>query len=125
MASPEASALLEALLLGERSGAFDEVQATFTRLGLAHVLAISGMHLVVVAAGCVWLVRLTGDRGGLESLAAALVVCIYLVLVPARAPIVRAGLGVLVFLVADAAGRRYDRITLLGFALRSTRSSSS
>jgi competence protein ComEC len=110
-----ARALLGALLLGERDGALDEVSGAFTRLGLLHLVAISGFNLAVMAGLALFGLRLTGDRAWLESAGVAALVALYMLVLPAQAPILRAGLLVLVLLLADASGRRYDRATLLGW----------
>src|SRR5205823_4667612 len=47
--------------------------------------------------------------------AVAVLVALYMLVLPAQAPILRAGILVLVLLIADASGRRYDRATLLGW----------
>lgn len=111
----EARALLGALLLGERDPDLREVNSAFTRLGLVHLVAISGFNLAVMAAVALFLLRLTGDRGWIEPAAIAVLVVLYMLVLPAQAPILRAGTIVLVLLAADAAGRRYDRLTLLGW----------
>jgi competence protein ComEC len=108
--------LVGSLLLGESDPELGPIEQAFTRLGLAHVLAISGFHLVVMAGVGLFLIRLAGERGALEPLALAALVLFYLVIVPAGAPVVRAGALVLVLLLAEALGRRYDRISLLGWA---------
>lgn len=108
-------ALLGALLLGERDRALDEVNDAFTRLGLVHLVAISGFNLAVMAGLVLMLLRLTGDRGWLEPVIVAVLVVAYMLVLPAQAPILRAGTIVLVLLIADALGRRYDRATLLGW----------
>jgi competence protein ComEC len=110
-----ARALLGALLLGERDAALDEVNAAFTRLGLLHLVAISGFNLAVMAGLALFGLRLTGDRGWVESAGVAALVALYMLVLPAQAPIVRAGILVLLLLLADASGRRYDRATLLGW----------
>ncbi|MGG5505761.1 MULTISPECIES: ComEC/Rec2 family competence protein [unclassified Myroides] len=46
--SPQAKALLSALLLGDRQGIEQEQIDVFQRLGLMHVLAISGLHIGVI-----------------------------------------------------------------------------
>lgn len=114
-AGNEEAALLSALLLGEYDPAGRELTDAFTRQGLVHLLAISGFHLVVIAGATGMLVRLTGERGGAEAGAVAALVVLYLLVVPASAPVLRAGLMVLAFLAAEASGRRYDRLTVLGW----------
>lgn len=47
--SPRNGALLQALILGERPGIGQEVRETFNRAGLGHVLAVSGLHIGLVA----------------------------------------------------------------------------
>ncbi|MFG0253157.1 MAG: DNA internalization-related competence protein ComEC/Rec2 [Phycisphaerales bacterium JB038] len=108
-----AQALVSALVLGERSNEGEEVTAAFRRAGLAHLLSISGLHLAILAAVVAFAARcLTGSRR-LEMLIVALAVLAYLFLVPARIPVVRASIMVLGFLAAEAAGRRYDRLSVL------------
>lgn len=47
----EGGALLGALALGDRRGLPFELRDAFARLGLSHVLSVSGLHLVLVAGG--------------------------------------------------------------------------
>lgn len=114
-AEGDAGPLLRALLLGEYEPAGQDLTDAFTRQGLVHLLAISGFHLVIVAGAVGFLVRLTGERGGLEAATVAGLVGLYMLIVPAEAPVLRAGLMVLTLLAAEAAGRRYDRLTVLGW----------
>jgi competence protein ComEC len=115
-ASPDGGgAMLAALLLGERTAGSSEVRATFARQGLAHVLAISGFHLAVMAGAAMFAVRLTGDRGRLEPVLVGLLVVLYVLVLPARAPIIRASSMVLIWLAAESLGRRYDRRALLAW----------
>jgi ComEC/Rec2-related protein len=111
----EGRALLGALLLGREERALAPVTDAYTRLGLVHVITISGFHLVVMTGAALTLVRLTGDRGRLEPFIVAALVALYLLAVPAQAPVLRAGAVVLVQLLAEATGRRYDRLTLLAW----------
>jgi len=108
-------ALLGSLFLGVREAGEPEIRGQFTRLGLAHVLAISGFHVTVAVGVALLLVRLTGDRGRLEPLVLAALVGVYLVLVPADAPVVRAAVMVLVLLVSRGMGRRYDDLNTLAW----------
>ncbi len=51
------AAIAEALITGERSAIPREVNQSFQISGLAHVLSISGLHMVLVAGGVFWIVR--------------------------------------------------------------------
>ncbi len=112
---PAARALTLALLLGQPHAGPGEVADQFTALGLTHVLTISGFHLAVMAAVTLALVRLTGDRGWLEPLLVAVLVSLYTLILPPESPILRSAAMVLVLLAAEAWGRRYDRLTMLGW----------
>jgi competence protein ComEC len=52
---PAVGPLLETLLLGRRQGLTDEMREPYNRCGVAHLLAISGLHLGAVG-GCAYLV---------------------------------------------------------------------
>lgn len=110
-------ALLASLLLGERDARQQEMQGAFARVGLAHLLAISGLHLGILAWTGMMAVRLTGDRAVLERVAVLLIVALYMLIVPVRAPILRAGVMVIAFVLTDFAGRRYDRVSTLAWAM--------
>ncbi len=105
--------LVEGLLLGDMAHAAPELRAAFARLGLAHALSISGFHLAVMAAVTLSLVRLTGDRGWVEPMIVGVLVIAYSLIVPASSPIVRSAAMVVLLLLGEAMGRRYDRLTLL------------
>lgn len=105
-----------ALVLGERDDSFGPVYRVFQRAGVAHVLAVSGFHLALLCGLAAVVVRAAGDRARAETLAVLLVVGAVLVFVPARSPIVRAGVLVLALLLGDALGRRWDRLAVLAWA---------
>lgn len=111
--SAPANALVRAMLLGERDPALEPVESAFRRVGLVHLVAISGFNL----AALVWItlvaVRITGDRGRLEALIGAAALIGYLIILPGEASIQRAGFTLLVFMLSESFGRRYDRINLL------------
>lgn len=88
-------ALTRALLLGDRSQLAPEWQRALRRLGLAHVLAVSGLHVGLVA-GLVWLAGMPLPRG-LRLLLPLLAVLGYALLVGPRPSLLRAAaMGLLV-----------------------------
>jgi len=112
----EQRALLAALALGltDEDGS-SALRERFARLGIVHLIAISGFHLLVLTGASMFLLRLTGDHGRFEAIVTALVVLVYLLLVPSRPPVIRAGLMVLAMLGVEATGRRYDRLNTLAW----------
>jgi competence protein ComEC len=112
----EPTALLRAMLLGQRDDELRDLSDAFTRTGLAHVLSVSGMNLTLLAWFALMALRLLGDHPRLEKLAVGVLVAGYLVVVPAEAPIIRAAIMIAVFLLAEWGGRRYDRLNTLAWA---------
>jgi competence protein ComEC len=104
-----------ALLLGERDPTFDDVFTKFQRVGVAHVLAISGFHLALVVFMCTLGVRMLGEHPRLETMVIVLILLGVLVLIPLRPPIVRAAVIVGSMLLSHRLGRRYDRMTILAW----------
>lgn len=111
----DADALVRGLLLGQRELDGPGLAGAFQRIGLAHLLSVSGFHVALMAFIALFVVRATGDRGWIEPTLVACAVLAYMLIVPARAPIVRAGLMVVVLLVSDTLGRRHDRLALLAW----------
>ncbi len=110
-----ANALLAALVLGQHNPGYDEAYDPFRRVGLAHLLAISGLHLAILAAAAAWVLRAIGPGWRVEAIGVAIAVGLLLVIVPARTPIVRAGVMVLALLGARALGRRHDPLAVLAW----------
>lgn len=107
--------LMGALLLGEHELERTPVGFAYMRLGLSHILTISGFHLTVLALTGLWAIRLFGDRGWIEPALVALLVLVYILALPAQSPIIRSALMVLSLLVTDAMGRKYDRVCVLAW----------
>lgn len=89
-------ALLAALLLGEREPELVELNETFRRTGLAHILAISGMHLGILAGLILMILRLTGRSSRWHSLVLIALIVGYVSIIEARLPVLRAALMICV-----------------------------
>ncbi|MGJ8636891.1 MAG: ComEC/Rec2 family competence protein [Phycisphaerales bacterium] len=117
--------VIGALLLGERTVEGREVERSFARVGVGHVLAVSGFHVALLAGMCVvlvrvvggfgWGVRLIGGRVWVEGVVVCLVLLGMWVLVPVRVPVVRAMVLIGAVMVGRAVGRRYDTMAVLGW----------
>ena len=108
--------LIRSLLVGDRRDLDDAVRRDFTRTGLAHLLAISGLHLAVLAAipwfGLQWI----GVGRRLRSVAAMLLLVAYGWILDSTASIDRATfMGAVMFLGA-AMGIRFRPVPLLAAA---------
>ncbi len=106
--SPDSASLLHGIMLGDRSRISEEVNDSFRRSGLAHVLAVSGLHVGLLAGvvlGAAALVRLSAN---LRRMAVIGVVAGYAILTGCHASVLRAslmtGIAILVWLL----GRRNE-----------------
>ena len=105
--TPRRRVLIEALLLGRRGAAFDALGESVRRVGMAHFLAISGLHLGVLVGLVLGAGRLLGMRDRGQGWLTIAVVLVYLAVVEVRMPVLRAGLMVIAASLGLAFGRRY------------------
>jgi competence protein ComEC len=83
-------AMVSALLLGRRSSVNPHVMAAFRDTNLAHFISLSGMH-VGILAGSLWLVlRMTGLPKRPRAALCIVLILLYAMVVPPRAPTLRA-----------------------------------
>ncbi|MCZ6834517.1 MAG: ComEC/Rec2 family competence protein, partial [Planctomycetota bacterium] len=97
--------LLKALLLGQREMGQDELTESFRRLGLAHLMAISGLHLGVLAGFVLLILRLLAIPTRRHGLFIIVIVLVYLFLVEVRMPVMRAGVMTIASSLALVFGR--------------------
>ena len=109
-------ALLLALLLGQRERELDDLTESFRRVGLAHLLAISGLHLGVLAGFVLAVARLGGHYRRWQGWLVIGVVLGYLVLVDVRMPVLRAGVMTIAASLGLALGRRLRISGLVGLS---------
>jgi len=88
---PRHAGLFKALLFGERGYLEEEIEEEFRDAGVAHVLAVSGLHLGIII-GLFWLVLRKFLSAGRIYLALIPLVGFYLLLVGGRVSLVRAAI---------------------------------
>jgi ComEC/Rec2-related protein len=112
-ASKEARSVVEAITLGVRVGDYNTIATSFRRVGAAHILAISGLHLGLLAA-CL-LLMIGGGRG--HSVVHALVLLLSSVvlgfLVVMRIPLLRAVAMVMMTAILMILGRRPQAVVII------------
>lgn len=102
--SPAAS-LLGSLLLGRNDPELQPLREDFRRLGLAHLLSISGAHLGILVLLMIGVARTLPVHPRTATLLVLATVGFYLLLVPVRVPVLRAALMALAFLGPSVIGR--------------------
>jgi competence protein ComEC len=113
---PQAS-LAQGMILGIRSNIPQELTTDFARSGTAHLLAISGLHLSIVAGILLSIgIWLFGRRHYIYIWLALGAIWLYALLTGMNPPIIRAAIMVSLFLTAELLGRQRSAITSLAFA---------
>jgi len=121
--SKDQSAVSRALIIGDQSGIDDNLRKNIANAGLAHVLAISGLHLTLVVGSVFFLIRAlavisVGRDRYVKPLAAVVAILIavgYLMISGASLATQRATLMLVLAFVAVLVGRR--AITMRNVAL--------
>jgi len=108
--------IMKAILLGDRSTIVKPVRALFVQTGTAHILAISGLHIGVVAALFLLLVKLIPIGGKLQSVGAIGLLIFYAFLTGGRPSVVRATIMMVVFLASFIVEKERDVLNTLSLA---------
>ncbi len=104
---PNLDGLAETIFLGRRERLDDATDDAFRQTGTVHLLALSGLHLGILAFIAYQLLRWIPAPVWFPGLALLLLTTGYLLLVDARPPIVRASILVGAFCVATILFRRH------------------
>lgn len=109
----EESALMKTILLGEKWELDQEVKKAYQRNGIAHILAISGLHVSMLGMGFYYLLRKCGMPMKLSAVAASFFLILYGIMTGFSVSALRAILMFSLHMLAVAVGRTYDMLTAL------------
>lgn len=113
---PERSAVLRAMLLGDRSFVDTQTVADFQKTSAYHMLVLAGLHVGALVVFFFWLgrrLRLSVDMISLITIVALLA---YVGVVQDRPPILRAALMAIFYLCARPFFRRTELLNTIGLA---------
>jgi competence protein ComEC len=113
---PQAS-LSQGIVLGIRYTIPAEIKADFVSTGTAHILAISGVNLAIIAGMLVSIgKRLFGKRHYIYVWVTLGIICFYTLLIGMNPPVLRGAIMASLFLTAELLGRQRTAITSLALA---------
>lgn len=113
---PVRLAFLDTILLGRWSRELDELSESFRRTGLTHVLSISGAHLTILML-LVWaVVHLFVRHPSRAAMVVLTVLLLYMMAIPWRTPIVRAGIMAGLVCLGAASGRQVRVIDMISLS---------
>ena len=113
----EQSAFLKSLFLGEKSALSKNERNLYQEAGIAHILAVSGLHLSLVGATCFMLLRLLGMELSHASILSSFFVFSFALFTGASGSTLRAMLMFFFYFLGKNLGRGQDRISSLSLSL--------
>ncbi|MDD4081135.1 MAG: ComEC/Rec2 family competence protein [Eubacteriales bacterium] len=108
--------LAKALIIGDRDGLSEETTTNFRDAGAAHVLAVSGLHVSLMASMAYFVLRRFSLSHRALFVVFAVLLLAYCRLLDFTPSIVRASILTLVYLLGRAMRRRVDPLTSLAAA---------
>lgn len=113
---PRNSALMSAIVLGDRSGLDAETRQLFQDGGILHVLAVSSLHVTLLGLTLYQILRRLRQSFLVSALTSGFLVVSYCLMTGSSYSAIRAGVMFLLWLGAQVTGRTFDRLTALGAA---------
>lgn len=114
---PEDAAVMKAMLTGDKETLGSGPEKLYRRNGIAHVLAVSGLHISLIGMGVYRLLRKGGLPVALSALLCMALIFLYGILTGAGISACRAVGMFLIRMLAEILGRTYDMQTALGVLL--------
>jgi competence protein ComEC len=109
--------ILDAMLFGDRSGLTSPLREGFERTGTFHVFVVSGLHVALLAAVLLWLLRRTRMPQGAAVLLTLAVAAGYALLTGFGLPVQRALAMTSIYLLARWLDRDANALNALGAAV--------
>ncbi len=114
--STDDTAMLDAMLFGDRSGLRHDLRVGFERTGSFHLFVVSGMHVALLAGMLFWALRRMRAEQGVATVVTIAMTFAYATLTGFGVPVQRALLMTSVFLLARWLGRDASVLQALGAA---------
>ena len=109
----ESGGILSALLLGNKDYLSAQTRLDFSRIGISHVLALSGMHLVVICYALSKILAFVGVNKSHRKIFEIILTLFYIVLTGFSVSVIRAGLMLIISAVLFLVCGSKDSVTNL------------
>ncbi|MCI9362140.1 MAG: ComEC/Rec2 family competence protein [Hungatella sp.] len=116
LCSLEDQGVFQAVILGDKSELSGEIRDLYQKNGIAHLLAVSGLHVSMIGMGLYRMLRKWGMSFGKAGGASAGITISYGVLTGGSASVVRAVVMICLQILADRMGRTYDLLSAMAAA---------
>lgn len=112
----EDSGLLEAIMIGDRSGLEPASRDEFVKTGTVHILAISGLHVGLIASIALFIYKLFSVPRKIRYLLTIPPILLYALISGSNPPVIRASVVFAIFALASVLEREADALNSLGIA---------
>ena len=106
-----------AMMFGDASSIDEDVVSAFRTTGIAHLLAVSGLHVSIIVMMISFILKLCKVSKRLNVAIVSVILLIYCYLCNFSVSVVRASLMSLLYLFLLARGKCYDRLSALAFSM--------
>ena len=111
-----AAPVLKAILLGNKNSLDDETKLKLSRSGLAHVTAVSGLHVSTVSALILALFKMFKVRKRISGVFASIFIVLFVLISGAPVSAIRAGIMTVMAILSEFVFRKYDAYTSMALA---------
>ncbi len=114
---PKDAALAQAMVLGDKANLDSDVKQMYQKNGIAHLIAISGLHIAMIGGTVYQLLRKLLGGFGVPVCFGITFIIGYGVMTGLSSATLRAVIMLVMTLLADLLGRKYDALTAIAVAL--------
>lgn len=115
----DSGSLITALVLGDKNNLSGGILSDFRLAGITHIICVSGFHLSLWAMVILEILRFFKVNEKIASVIAAIGVVAFMLVAGMTYSVVRAGVMMLLYLLANIIWKKRDSLNSLGFALAS------
>jgi competence protein ComEC len=113
--SKDHAALLKGVLFGEKE-LDNQIRDTFVDSGIAHILAVSGLHVGFLISFVFYITKLFKASNSIRFTIMTLVLIFYIFITGGSASVIRASIMAWIYLVSKIISKRYDGISAISLA---------
>lgn len=110
------AALLKGIIIGDRTGFSEKMTENFSRSGLSHLVAVSGMHVAILLTGITYLLGLFNINKYLSKVISIIFIILFIFITGCTPSVLRASIMAIIFLLSYLVNREADAYTSLFFS---------
>lgn len=113
---PEYVGLAQGMLFGDKSAINTKIREDFSNSGIAHLLAVSGLHVGFLVLLLSLILKLFRAKGFIKFVIISIILAFYAYLCGFTVSVVRASIMAICLLVANIRNQKYDSLNALALA---------